>query len=53
VNDGHHGSDLSDRLGKGYLTAFFRRLITIPEIREDLVRVGRLPPTGPEEGVIY
>jgi translation initiation factor IF-2 len=29
-----------------YLTAFFRGLVTIPEIRDDLARLGRLPPTG-------
>jgi len=29
-----------------YLIAFFRGLITIPEIRDDLARVGRLPPAG-------
>jgi hypothetical protein len=33
-----------------YLTAFFRRIVTIPEIRVDLTRLGHLPPTGSASG---
>jgi hypothetical protein len=35
-----------------YLTAFFRHIVTIPEIRDDLTRLGHLPATDSANGVL-